>query len=78
MIYVLIYWLVGLVVNMVITFFVERTEEYNWKTFLLMWVVLPFIFPLTLLALKDDIMSGFKKKIGRSEKKEYGKHKLFA
>ena len=69
MIYVLIYWIVGLVVNMVITFFVERTEEYNWKTFLLMWVVLPFIFPLTLLALKDDIMSGFKKKIGRSEKK---------
>ena len=30
-----------------------------------MWVVLPFVFPLTLFALKDDIMRGFKKKIDR-------------
>lgn len=69
MIYILIYWLVGVVANMVINFCMERTERYNWKTFLLMWVVLPFVFPLTLFALKDDIMRGFKKKIDRSEKK---------
>ena len=69
MIYILIYWLVGVVANMVMNFCIERTERYNWKTFLLMWVVLPFVFPLTLFALKDDIMRGFKKKIDRSEKK---------
>ena len=61
MIYVLIYWIVGVMVNMLLTLLIERTEKHTWVSFLLYWIVFPFIFPLTLLVLKDDISSAFKK-----------------
>ena len=69
MIYVLIYWIVGVVVNLLLTLFIERTEKHTWVSFLSYWIVLPFIFPLTLIVLKDEIADGFKKKTHRSEKK---------
>lgn len=61
MIYVLIYWIVGVVVNLLLTLLIERTEKYTWWSFLLYWIVFPFIFPLTLITLKDEISSAFKK-----------------
>lgn len=61
MIYVLIYWIVGVVVNLLLTLLVERTEKHTWVSFLMYWIVFPFIFPLTLFALKDDISSAFKR-----------------
>lgn len=59
--YVLIYWVAGVVVNLLLTLLIERTEKFNWKSFLLYWIVLPFIFPLTLIASKDEIADAFKK-----------------
>ena len=67
--YVLIYWVVGVVVNLLLTLLIERTEKFNWKSFLLYWIVLPFIFPLTLIASKDEIADAFKQKTRRSKNK---------
>ena len=67
--YVLIYWVVGVVVNLLLTLLIERTEKFNWKSFLLYWIVLPFIFPLTLIASKDEIADAFKHKTRRSKNK---------
>ena len=61
MIYVLIYWIVGVVVNLLLTLLIERTEKHTWVSFLLYWIVFPFIFPLTLITLKDEISSAFKR-----------------
>lgn len=60
MIYVLIYWIVGVMVNLLLTLLIERTKKHTWVSFLLYWIVFPFIFPLTLFALKDEISSAFK------------------
>ena len=69
MIYVLIYWIMGVIANLAITYLVGRTEKHTWVTFLVFWVILPFIFPLTLLALKDNIANGIKKKKSGQSKK---------
>ena len=61
MIYVLIYWIVGVVVNLLLTLLIERTEKYTWWSLLLYWIVFPFIFPFTLIALKEEIADAFKR-----------------
>lgn len=65
--YILGYWLLGAVVNLVITL-LSGFEKRDWKSFLFFWIVLPFFFPLTLIALKDEIAEGFKKRTKRSKK----------
>ena len=60
MIYVLIYWIVGVVVNLLLTFIIGRGDR-SWMSFLLYWIVSPFIFPITLIALRPEISSAFKK-----------------
>lgn len=60
MIYVLIYWIVGVIVNLLLTLLIERTEKYTWWSLLLYWIVFPFIFPFTLIALKEEIADAFK------------------